>query len=97
MQPQAKPQKDRGKDADIHGGYGFTLEGFPAYEVGGKRVENMEQEKDVKGDRQDIFVELFDQPLIHDVFGDAETCDNEKKHDGEQDPAAMAVDRGEYF
>ena len=57
----------------------------------------MKQEEDVKGDGQDIFVELFGQSLIHDAFGDAESRENEKKHDDEQDPATMTVDRGEYF
>jgi hypothetical protein len=97
MQPQAKPQKDRGKNVGICGGYGLTFEGLPANEVGGKRVENMEQKKDIKRDRQDILVELFGQSLVHDAFGNAESGEDEKKHDGEQDPAALAVDRSEYF
>jgi hypothetical protein len=97
MQPQEKSQKDRGKEVDIRCGDDLTFEGLPTHEVGRKRVKNMKQEEDVKGDGQDIFVELFGQSLIHDVFGDAESRENEKKHDDEQDPATMTVDRGEYF
>ena len=97
MQPQAKPQKDRGKEIDIHGGDGLAFEGFPAYEVRGEGVKNMEQKKEIKGDGQDIFVELFSQSLVHDVLGDPESRDNEKKHEGEQDPAAVAVDHSKHF
>ena len=54
----------------------------------------MDEDEEIKGDRQYVLVELLGELFIHELFGDPEARDNKKQHKCRQDPAAITVDRG---
>ena len=97
MQPEKeKEQEQRGQVTQDRGG-SFTRANLPTQKPGRHSAEDMDHDENIERRRQDVLMKLFGQFGIHDVLGDPEPRDDEKKHEDREDPAAGTINRKEQF